>query len=135
MFLGRRADEPLDRDLHDFYTKLLEAVNRPVFRYGQWSLCERTGWPDNLTFQNLVAWSWSDADEHLLIVVNLSDFPAQARVKFRCDAPSDGMWQLADMLAGGTYERDGNEMGFPGLYVELGPWNYHFFQCLAPKVS
>jgi len=135
VFLGRRADEPLDRDLHDFYTKLLEAVNRPVFRYGQWSLCERTGWPDNLTFQNLVAWSWSDTDEHLLIVINLSDFPAQARVKFRCDAPSDGMWQLVDMLAGGTYERDGNEMGFPGLYVELGPWNYHFFQCLAPKVS
>ena len=135
VFLGRRAEEPLGRDLHEFYTKLLEAVNRPVFRYGQWSLCERTGWPDNLTFQSLVAWSWSDEDEHLLIVVNLSDSPAQARVKFRCDVPSDGIWQLDDMLAGEAYERDGNEMGFPGLYVELGPWNYHFFQCLAPKVS
>ena len=27
-------------------------------------------------------------------------------------------------------ERDGNEMLSPGLYVELAPWKYHFFQCL-----
>ena len=47
MFLGRRADEPLDRDLHDFYTKLLEAVNRPVFRYGAVEPVRANGWPDN----------------------------------------------------------------------------------------
>jgi hypothetical protein len=37
---------------------------------------------------------------------------------------------LIDLLSGATYERDGNEMLSPGLYVELAPWNYHFFQCL-----
>jgi len=35
---------------------------------------------------------------------------------------------LVDAISGATYERDGNEMLSPGLYVELGPWNYHFFQ-------
>ena len=66
-----------------FYGKLLEAINRPVFREGQWSLCERTGWPDNASFQNLVAWSWVNDDERYLIVVNLSDCPVQAQVQVR----------------------------------------------------
>jgi len=34
------------------------------------------------------------------------------------------------VLSDATYERDGDEMLSPGLYVELGPWNYHFFRCL-----
>ena len=29
-----------------------------------------------------------------------------------------------------TYERSGDQMRSLGLYVELDPWNYHFFDCL-----
>jgi hypothetical protein len=111
VFLSRRPDEPLNEDLHRFYGTLLEAVNRKAFREGQWSLCERTGWPDNASFQNLVAWSWAHDDERYLIVVNLSDCPVQAQVQVR--------W--ADT---------GGRMLSPGLYVELAAWDYHFFQCL-----
>ena len=39
-------------------------------------------------------------------------------------------WHLIDVLSDATYERDGDEMVSPGLYVELGPWNFHLFQCL-----
>ena len=93
VFLGRRAEEPLDRDLHDFYTKLLEAVNRPVFRYGEWRLCSEAGWPDNSSFQNLVAYSWSHQGEHCLIVVNLSDSPVQARVQLQSKVET--RWKMA----------------------------------------
>jgi len=55
VFLGRRPEEPLDEGLQDFYHTLLAAINSPVFRDGQWSLCERTGWPDNQSCQNIVA--------------------------------------------------------------------------------
>jgi hypothetical protein len=130
VFLGRRPTEPIDQDLHAFYTKLLEAVNRKAFREGQWSLCDRTGWPDNASFQNLVVWSWVHDDERYLIVVNLSDSPVQAQVQVRCAESGGGKWHLIDVLSGATYERDGDEMVSPGLYVELGPWNFHFFQCL-----
>ena len=41
VFLGRRPEEPVDKDLHDFYTKLLLAINSPVFREGDWNLRER----------------------------------------------------------------------------------------------
>jgi hypothetical protein len=130
VFLGRRPGEPVDEDLRGFYGKLLEAVNRKAFREGEWSLCERTGWPDNASFQNLVAWSWVDDDERYLIVVNLSDCPVQAQVQVRWADAGGGAWRLIDVLSGATYERDGDGMLSPGLYVELAPWNYHFFQCL-----
>src|SRR5246500_5815293 len=81
VFLGRRPDEPVDEDLHRFYGTLLEAVNHKAFREGQWSLCERTGWPDNASFQNLLAWSWAHDDERYLIVINLSDCLVQAQVQ------------------------------------------------------
>jgi Alpha amylase, catalytic domain len=128
VFLGRRPDELVDEDLHRFYATLLEAVNRKAFREGQWSLCERTGWPDNASFQNLVAWSWAHGDERYLIVVNLSDCPVQAQVQVRWADAGGKKWHLTDLLSAVTYERDGNEMQSPGLYVELAPWNYHFFQ-------
>jgi alpha amylase-like protein len=133
VFLGRRAGEAVDQELQSFYTKLLEAVNRNVFREGEWSLCDRTGWPDNLSFQNLVAWTWRKDDERYLIVVNLSDSPVQARVQVRWAGAGGRNWRLNDVLSGVAFEREGNEMLSPGLYVELGPWNYHFFQCLRTK--
>jgi hypothetical protein len=129
VFLGRRPNEPADHDMQDFYTKLLQAINRSVFREGKWSLCARTGWADNPTFQNLVAWNWLKNDERYLIVVNLSDCPAQARVQISWSDLCGANWRLIDLLSGVTYERSGDEMLSPGLYVELRPWDYHFFQC------
>jgi len=135
VFLGRRPAEPLDQDLGDFYKKLLEAINRPVFREGQWNLCDRRGWPDNASFQNLVAWSWLKNDERYLIVINLSECPSQARVRVTWGDTGGARWNLIDVLSDRIYERDGDELLSPGLYVELGPWNYHFFQCLRTNRS
>ena len=81
VFLGRRPEERVDEGMRAFYTKLLQAINNPVFREGEWSLCERTGWPDNPSYLNLVAWSWAKDETRFLIVVNLSDRTAQARVR------------------------------------------------------
>jgi Alpha amylase, catalytic domain len=130
VFLGRRPHEHFDREVYGFYTTLCEAVNRAAFYDGEWSLCDRTGWPDNLSFRNLVAWNWVHGDERYLIVVNLSDSPAQARVQIPWRDVAGTNWKLADLLSGAFYERSGDELHSQGLYVSLGPWNYHLFQCL-----
>ena len=130
VFLSRRPDESTDCALSEFYEALLEAVHRPVFREGQWRLCERTGWPDNASYQYLVAWSWQKEDELFLIVVNLSDHPSQARIQVGWGDTGGRKWRLIDAPSGANYERDGDELLSPGLYVELGPWNYHFFECV-----
>jgi hypothetical protein len=129
VFLGRRPSEAIDEPLQAFYAKLLAAINAPVFRDGEWKLCSRSGWPDNPTFQNLVAWSWVKDDDRRLIVVNLSDRRVQARVQVPWREVRGQTWRLADALSDASYDRDGDDMLSPGLYAELEPWDCHFFKC------
>ena len=70
--LGRRPIEPADGELRAFYLKLIQAVNDKAFREGEWQLCDCSGWPDNQSCSNLVAWCWRKEKECYLIVVNLS---------------------------------------------------------------
>lgn len=98
-------------------------------------MCKRTGWPDNPSFQNLVAWSRQKGDERCLIIVNLSDSPAQARLQVPWAGQTGVTRSLVDVLSGEAFDRQGDEMFSPGLYVELGPWNYYFLQCLHSNKS
>jgi len=125
--LGRRPIEPADGGLQTFYQKLLKAVNSKAFREGEWQLCERSGWPDNQSYKNLVAWCWSHGNERYLIILNLSDARAQGRVLLCGDELSGRMWQLTDLFTNEVYERYGSEMMQSGLFVDLAPWGVHFF--------
>jgi hypothetical protein len=129
VFLGRRPAEAVDNALHTFYEKLLAAINAPIFRDGEWKLCERSGWPDNQSCQNLVAWSWVKDDDRRLVAVNLSDSTLQARVKIPWEELRGESWHLTDVLSDAKYDRDGNEIATSGLYIELQPWSYCLFQC------
>src|SRR4029077_3007947 len=114
--------------LQAFYKKLLDAIDAPVFRDGQWALCNRTGWPDNPSYQNVVAWGWFKDNDRYLIIVNLSDTAAQARVQMSWDELRGKTWRLVDALSDATYDRNGDEIRDPGLYVDLRPWNCYFFR-------
>jgi hypothetical protein len=127
VFLGRRPEEPADPDLPGFYSRLLKAIDRDIFREGRWEPCERTGWPDNHSCLNILSWCWEMAGERALIVVNFSAGAAQARIHPPWDQLRGAGWRLTDPLSGEHYERSGDEMRDLGLYVELPPWGYHFF--------
>jgi glycosidase len=129
--LGRRPDEPDDPELEAFYRRLLRAIREPAIREGEWHPCERTGWPDNPSCMNLVAWCWWKGEERHLIVVNLSDFQSQAQVRIPWDDLAGRSWRLTDALSGTVYDRDGSPMRDPGLYVELEAWGVHFFRLEA----
>ena len=129
VFLSRRPDETPDPELETFYATLLAASTSPVLRDGHWRLCEQSGWPDNASCQNLIAWRWEKDDDHYLIVVNLSDSAAQGRIEIGWDGVAGHMWRLNDALSGRTYERSGDDLASSGLYVDLGPWGSHLFDC------
>jgi len=131
VFLGRRPHEHLDSDLQEFYRRLLAFINAPIFREGDWQLCERTGWPDNASFQNLAAWNWTRGDDTRLIVVNLSAQPAQANVRIPREELLGKSWRLTDGLTGAVYDRNGDEMFSSGLYVDVAAWGCHCFQLVA----
>ena len=132
VFLGRRPEEAVDRDLASFYERLLHATDEDVFRNGEWRLCERSGWPDNQSCLNILAWTWTAGDACFLIVINYGDGAAQARVRVSRAGSDGGRWRLHDVLSGAAYERDGAEMRDPGLYVGLPPWGFHLFRISAP---
>jgi len=127
VFLARRPVEPIDTDLQAFYYKLLAAVvSESGLREGAWQLCERTGWPGNSSYLNLVAWGWDQGEAHYLVVVNLSEYRSQARVQLPWNELAGRTWQLNDGLSGDIFERDGDEMQSAGLYVDVPAWRFHF---------
>lgn len=68
----------LDSDLATWYRQLISVVARDQVRSGSWQLLDPTGWPDNQTCRNLLAWSWSGEglSQRHVVVVNLSGEPA-----------------------------------------------------------
>ena len=129
VFLGRRPAEIVDVELQDFYRKLLKIINAAASGESDWKLCERSGWPDNSSFENIVAWSWASPEQRYLVIVNLSPRSAQAQVHLPWSDLGGRVFHLEDQLSGARFDRDGNQMQSPGLYVDLGPWNYHVLQC------
>ena len=127
VFLSRRPAEPPDAGLAGWYRHLLRAVAGHHVRAGTWRLLDATGWPDNQSCRNLAAWSWDgdlDRDRHV-VVVNLSGQPAQGRVPLEwADLPGRNC-RLADLLSGAVFERAGDELAGPGLFVALEPWQFH----------
>jgi hypothetical protein len=128
VFLGRRPAEPVDGDLVAFHERLLKQVTRDLFRDGEWRLCERSGWPDNQSHLNVLAWCWEKGGERAVVVVNFREEASQARVHVPWDDLRGKSWSLRDALSGETYDRSGDEMRDAGLYVDLGPWQCHLFQ-------
>jgi hypothetical protein len=123
--LGRPPAEVADKDLRDFYRRLLPVAGRSAIRDGQWVLCQTTGWPDNDSYRNLLTWCWSSATDRLLVVVNFSPGAAQGRVRPAWPDAGTRAWRLEDLLSGAIYERDGAELAGEGLYVDLPAWGAH----------
>jgi len=123
VFLSRRPQEPADESLRDFYGRLLTAV-APV-REGDWRLLTCTGWPDNESHRNLLAWSWTAGQDRHLVVINYSDRPAQGRVPLPWTDLHGQSYRLTELLAGDTFERDGDELLDAGLFVALDAWHCH----------
>ena len=116
-----------DLELAAWYHHLLAAVADRHVRAGAWRLLKAGGWPDNQSCANLAAWSWAGdrgGDRHL-VVVNLSGQPAQARIPLDWPDLPGRSWQLTEILGQNVFERDGGELASPGLFVDLGPWQFH----------
>jgi hypothetical protein len=133
VFLTRRSDENLDADLADWYRRLLAAVADQRIRTVSWQLLDVASWPDNDSSRNLLAWSWTDGtagdeadgtDRHL-VVVNFSAGAAQGRVRLGWPDLAGHSWQLTDPLSDVAFERAGDELAGPGLFVDLPPWQFH----------
>jgi hypothetical protein len=135
VFLGRYPAEPTEESLLAFYRSFLTALADPTFRHGSWQLCDRSGWPGDDRYQNLVAWYW-EGDTRWLIVVNLSDESAAGRIRIRSDDLGGRLWNLVDAThpTPSSYARSGDDL-INGLFVELDAWQWHMFRIDVPSDS
>jgi hypothetical protein len=122
VFLGRGPDEPVDEDLREFYGRLIKAVSDSGLATGDWQLCDCSGWPDNDSFRQLVAWCWTTGEGRHLVVVNLSGGPVAARVHLPWSDLRGRSWTLRDALSRDAFDRAGDEIAESGLFVELDAW-------------
>lgn len=127
--LGRRPYEPDNPQTEAFYRVLMNEAAQSIYHEGDWSLHEvAPAWGSNLTYENLIAYTWRSGDERRLIVVNYSAIHSQGRVAVPNLNVAGRQWRLFDVLAGVAYERDGDEMAEHGLYIDLLPWQSHIFE-------
>ena len=138
--MGRAPDEQPDTDLERWYRALLGALRDPAFRSGRWQLCERSGWPGNDRWSQLVAWCWegaapdatpdatTDAVHRWLAIVNLGPEPAAGHVTVPSSwgALRGETVRLVDPVHDTTFDRSGQDL-LDGLYVQLDPWGSHLF--------
>jgi hypothetical protein len=139
VFLSRRPDEPPDAGLAAWYRRLLDTVASHRVRAGSWQQLEVTGWPDNDSCRNLLAWSWSAGDATTsdaeaatgtgtgrhLVVVNFSAEPAQGQVGLGWTDLRGRGWTLTDLLDDRVFEWGGDELAGQGLFVALAAWGCH----------
>jgi hypothetical protein len=115
--------------LIDFYRSFLTALADPTFRDGRWQLCDRSGWPGDDRYQDLIAWCW-EGDNRWLIVVNLSDGVAAGLVRVPWEDLRGHTWNLRDPMQHITFPRRGDDL-VNGLFVELDAWSWHMFHITA----
>jgi glycosidase len=131
--LGRRAQEPVDRELESFYIRLLACGSRPEVRDGDWRLLEtRAAWHDNPTWERFIAFAWQRGDARLLVAINYGPTQGQCFVAPPFGDLAGRGWLLRDLLTPTLrYERLGDELAGHGLYLDMPPWGRHVFE-VAP---
>ncbi|MBF0441935.1 MAG: alpha-amylase, partial [Oligoflexales bacterium] len=127
VFLGRSPIEPDDSNLLDFYRTLVKASTHEAIRSGIFQLCERSGWPDNESYRNLVAFCWHETNHKLLIITNLSDSSAQGFIWPPSAMSKGGLWKMTDLFTGRTYEHHSDDKHPNGVFVDLPARGYHVF--------
>jgi hypothetical protein len=126
VFLGRYPVESTNPELAAFYSSLLPALADPTFRNGHWQLADRSGWPGDDRYRNLLTWCWQ-GDTRWLIVVNLSDDSSVGLVRTPWADLRGRQWQLTDPTQHVTFVRPGDDL-VDGLFVELGARRWHMFR-------
>ena len=131
--LGRAPEEPVNRSLEQFYTRLLACLHRSEAREGDWQLLACTSaWQDNGTVDGFIAFGWhGPGATSLLVIVNYAPSQGQCYVQVPFAELRGKSAHLRDVMGPEVYDRDGDELRSRGLYIDLPPWGYNVFEVTA----
>jgi hypothetical protein len=130
--IGRRPRDQ-DLELRDFYRKLLADLGKRIMRRGRWKrLDPRPAWEGNDSWDQFVVHRWeADRQRARLVAVNYGAERAQCYVSVDLAGLRGRRVLLKDLLSGASYERSGDSLKNPGLYLDLGPYEGQLFTLLS----
>jgi hypothetical protein len=128
MHVGRRPAEAIAPNLRAFYDRLLAILRRPELREGRWQLWNcRKAWDGNPTHEQFIVMSWDAGPRRSLVVVNYGASQAQCYVTLGLPDLRGKRFTLVDLLGEARYERDGDALAGPGLYLDVPAWGVQVF--------
>jgi hypothetical protein len=134
--LIRARFESPNEVLQGFYARLLDALKHPAVRDGNWRLLEcRPAWDGNWTHQCFIAFAWEHPAEQLIIAVNFSDHPSQAKLSLPFETSGNKTYRFEDPINNETYDWAGSNLATNGLFVDLPAWGAHVFAVSNPLLT
>lgn len=128
--LKRIFDESINYNLLNFYKLLLKDLKKSSIKNGYFKfLTPQPAWENNPAYKNFIIYLYENDDhEKDLIVINLSPYQSQCKVKIDCLDLINKQFLIKDRLSDEKYYRDGNEMFYNGLYLILKPYQSQIFE-------
>lgn len=128
--LRRMCDETINTEIYSFYKKLFYAINSSCIKDGYFkALNSIPAWEGSPSFKNFIIYLYENEKmEKDLIVVNTSEYQSQCRVKIDSYDMINKSFYLEDRLSDKRYLRNGNEMYYEGLYLDLAPLEAQIFK-------
>ena len=128
--LRRRPPEPPNPDLQKFYATLLSELRNPIFREGRWRLLDAcAAWEGNSTCGQFIVYRWLHPDHGARITaVNFGPDQAQCYVPLQLAGIAGRNIRLRDRLSNDFYERAGDSLLHPGLFLDMAPYQVHVFE-------
>jgi hypothetical protein len=126
--LTRRPEEEVAVRTREFYQRLLSVIRDPAVRRGEWKLLStRPAWHDNHTWQNFIVhwWEWEGALR--MVVVNYAPHSGQCYVEMPVDRLGSRQVEFRDEFGESVYVRDAPGLAAKGMYFDLPPYGFHFF--------
>lgn len=126
---ARRPNEKPDAALWKYYEALLRELGSPALRHGRWRPLEpRAAWEGNSTWDQFIAHRWeADWRGSRIAVANYGSSQGQCYVPLDLGGLRSRKVILRDVLSGVSYERGGDSLLQPGLFLDLAPYQFHLF--------
>jgi hypothetical protein len=120
------ADEPPDPISTNFFQKILRITRQDVFHEGKWNLLDVAPEGD-APADALLVYEWRSPKAWKIIAVNLAAYSSQGRVPLAGRVSPTQNYIFNDELNNVRYNRTGQELHNPGLFIRRDPFQAHLF--------
>lgn len=128
--LKRLHKEDTNAELKNFYNRLFDSIKKSSIINGYFKFLQPLpAWEGNPAYYNFVTFLYEDENlKKDLVVINLSPYQSQCRVKIESYDLIGKNFLIKDRLSDEEYLRNGDEMFNKGLYLDLKPYQSQIFE-------